>query len=108
MLFKLYFGVCIMELLTFIRNFSPTEDSSRIHLQPIPMLEAASSTEILVTIFQNKGDIRENSVPPNRDNFKSRASFILYASPVERLCDQSYSIFRIKQRNMIGYKFRLA
>jgi hypothetical protein len=35
-------------------------------------------------------------------------SSLLYALPEGRLCDQSYSIFGIEQRNVIGYKFALA
>jgi hypothetical protein len=75
--FELCFGGCIVEFITFIQMDFLTEDLCIAHYQPTLMVAAASSAEILVTVFQNKGDNLKSSVHPNRDNFKSRASFIL-------------------------------
>jgi hypothetical protein len=76
-LFELCFGGYIMELITFKQIVYLTVDSCSIHIQSTLMMEAASSTEILVTVIQTKGDILESSLHLNRDNFKPRASFIL-------------------------------
>jgi hypothetical protein len=65
--------VCI----TFIQIVFLTEDSCSSHIHSTLMMVAASSTEMFVTIIRTSVDILNSSVHLNRDNFKSRASFIL-------------------------------
>jgi hypothetical protein len=77
-LFQLYFGEGIMELITFIQIVFHIEDSCSMHLKSTPTMDAASSSEILGPVLQNKGDILESTVRQNPDNFKSRASLIRY------------------------------